>query len=170
MTDDEIWKDVVGYEGLYQVSSFGNVKSLKRKGVVEDKILTPYKTRAGYFRASLCKDVETQGYLVSRLVGFAFLEPPTDGCDTIDHKNRIKTDNRVENLRWANRFTQSQNRDRVLNAKHFCIFYDKNPQLVSHWGVQWRYDGENIKSKHFMSKELAEAFSETLDKTRLISI
>lgn len=166
---NEIWKDVVGYEGYYQVSNLGNVKSLKRKWVKEDKILAPHKNNQGYFCIDLNKDGKRQKYLISRLVGFAFLEP-VDGCDTIDHINRITTDNRVENLRWATNYMQGQNKDYVLNAKHICIYYSKRPNRVSHWRVQWRYDGENAKCKSFLTKEPAEAFAETLDKSRLISL
>ena len=178
MTDDEvefitidvscIWKDVVGYEGLYQVSNFGTVKSLKRKRRREDKNLKSSKDSNGYFRVNLCKDEKRQTFHIARLVGIAFLEP-VDGCPEIDHINRIKTDNRVENLRWADRIMQNQNQDRVLNAKHIYIFYDNRPDLVSHWKVKWRYEGENAKSKHCMTKQLAQAFAETLDKSRLVS-
>jgi hypothetical protein len=140
---------------------------LKRKGIIQERILKPNKNDEGYFRVSLCKDGKQQSCKIARLVGMAFLEPPADGCDEIDHINRDKSDNRVENLRWSNRFTQSQNRDYVLNAKYICIFYSNRPRLISHWAIQWRYDGAKQKTKHFMTKDLAIAFSETLDKTNL---
>jgi hypothetical protein len=166
---EELWKDIKDFEGMYMISNLGNVKSLKRKCVKEDKILKPGKDRCGYFFVILNKDGKGQTCKIHRLVGIAFLDP-VDSCKSIDHINRIKTDNRVENLRWADRTMQSQNRDYVFNAKHLYISYDKKPMIVSHWRVLWRYDGESQKNKYFLNKDLAEAFAETLDKTRLIPI
>jgi len=166
MTDDELWKDVVDYEGLYQISSFGRVKSLKRKGCKEDRILKPGDNDDGYFCVILCKDGKRKTCKIHRLVGTAFLEP-VDGCDTIDHKNRDRTDNRVENLRWANHATQAQNS--LYFANYICISY-KRPHRVSNWIVRWRYAGGKVKAKSFVTKELAKAFAETLDKTQLIPL
>jgi len=165
---EEIWKDIQDFEGMYMISNLGNVKSLKRKHVKEDKILKPGKNIHGYFQVLLCKDGKGKSCKIHRLIGTAFLEPPTDGCNEIDHKNRLKTDNRVENLRWADRTMQSQNRDYFAN--HICISYNKDPRRVSHWRIEWRYDGEKVKNKHFLTKDRAEAFSETLDKSRLIPL
>jgi hypothetical protein len=147
----------------------GQVKSLKRAWVKEDKILKLMKDKDGYFVVGLYKDRKIQMCKIARLVGFAFLEP-VDGCETIDHINRVKTDNRLENLQWANRITQSLNRDFVLVAKHITIYHDKNPRRISHWKVHYRYNSEKCKCKYFMTKDLAQAFSDILDKTRLIPL
>ena len=104
----EIWKPVVGYEGLYEVSSFGRVRSLKRtrKGKcesecgVKERLLKPSKHTKGYLVCGLSKDGKLKYFKVHRLVAVAFL-PNHDNKPEIDHINTDKTDNRVENLRWA---------------------------------------------------------------------
>lgn len=104
----EIWKPVVGYEGLYEVSSFGRVRSLKRtrKGKcesecgVKERLLKPSKHTKGYLVCGLSKDGKLKYFKVHRLVAVAFL-PNHDNKPEIDHINTDKTDNRVENLRWV---------------------------------------------------------------------
>ena len=106
----EIWKDVVGYEGFYQVSNQGRVKSLDRNikhknGRVyytKGKILKTYLQNGGYLIAHLNKNGKMKNCTVHRLVATAFIENPEEKAE-IDHINTIKTDNRVENLRWVTR-------------------------------------------------------------------
>lgn len=109
----EIWKDVKGYEGIYRVSNLGKVKSLKRKvniqsgsqRTVNEKILKNQLYSNGYNFVKLSKDHVSQPYSIHRLVGIAFIpNPQNKPC--INHKNGIKTDNRVENLEWV---TYSEN-------------------------------------------------------------
>jgi len=107
----EIWKDVVGYEGVYQVSSLGRVKSFQRYPVV-GRILKPGKTTAGYLQVVLCRDGEQQHKLVHRLVAEAFL-PRSPGNNEVNHKNGDKADNRVENLEWV---TSSENRKHAIET------------------------------------------------------
>ena len=97
---DEIWKDVVGFEGLYQVSNLGRVKSLNYKRTGKAKIMKPYKTKKGYLRIYLTKNNKIFRFRLHRLVAFAFLENPNN-FDQINHKNEIKTDCRVLNLEWC---------------------------------------------------------------------
>lgn len=102
----EIWKPIEGYEGLYEVSNLGRVRSTGNcnakgyKGKI--KILKPSKQGNGYLIVSLCKDNKKRTKLVHRLVGFAFI--PNDNPkykNTINHINEDKTDNRACNLEWC---------------------------------------------------------------------
>lgn len=90
---NEKWKPVKGYEGLYEVSNLGNVRSLRFGKVKVLKI----RPNSGYLLVDLRKDGKRKSLLVHRLVYTAFIGPITPGM-TVDHINGIKTDNRVENL------------------------------------------------------------------------
>lgn len=96
----EIWKTVKGYEGLYEVSNLGNVRSLDYHnwGVVRN--LTPVMDCHGYMRVCLCKNNKQRNGLVHRMVAQAFLENPLE-LPQINHINENKSDNRVENLEWC---------------------------------------------------------------------
>lgn len=110
--ENEIWKDVAGYEGHYQVSSIGRVKSLDR--TIQSKLigdfvkkgilLTPSK-RGKYLKVSLSKDSAIIQYSVHRIVATAFIDNPCNK-KCVNHINGIKHDNRVENLEWV---TYSEN-------------------------------------------------------------
>lgn len=162
---DEIWNDIVGYSGIYRVSDRGRVKSL---WYGNERILKLSTNKRGYVSVMLYKDGKSKTIPIHRLVGLTFLEP-VDGCKQIDHINRVRKDNRVENLRWANCKTQSLNRETVIHATRAYIVYADSFGLISRWRVSWKYDGEGVKCKHFMTKDLAEAFRDTLDKTKLVS-
>lgn len=110
----EIWKDVEGYEGMYQVSNTGRIKSLER--YFESAIGTQYHPEQikkpsekrhkgdsqGYLVTQLYKDNKAKNCYVHRLVAEAFLENP-DNKETVNHINGNKHDNRVENLEWCSR-------------------------------------------------------------------
>lgn len=98
---EEIWKDIEGFEGLYQVSNLGNVKSLPRN-TTKGKLLKPAKTRNGYLQVVLSKNGEAKRFYIHRLVAEAFL-PNEDELPEVDHINSDKTDNRVANLQWISR-------------------------------------------------------------------
>ena len=114
----EIWKPVVGYEGLYEVSSYGRVRSLDRidnnNHPLKGAILKPYISNSGYLLVGLYKQQKRDRKLLHRLVAEAFIPNP-DNKPEIDHINTIKTDNTVflnedgsinyekTNLRWTTR-------------------------------------------------------------------
>ena len=94
---EEIWKDIKGFEGLYQVSNLGRVKSLKRSYRVKEKILKPQMLNNGYYQIGLCKNSIRKFYLVHRLVYEAFNGQMPEGLQ-VNHINEVKTDNRLSNL------------------------------------------------------------------------
>lgn len=90
-----IWKDVVGYEGLYKVSNTGELYSF-----YTNKILSPTNQKSGYFNYTITKNKVKNVIGAHRIVALAFLENK-ENKPCVNHKNAIKKDNRVENLEWA---------------------------------------------------------------------
>ena len=87
----EFWKDIAGYESLYQVSSFGRVKSLK---FGKEKILKPGANNVNYLCVNLYKDKTSKCFLVHRLVAAAFIPNPDD-LPQVNHKDEDKSNNHV---------------------------------------------------------------------------
>lgn len=107
--EKEIWKPVLGYEGLYEVSNLGRVKSLPRMEVCgslirkrSGRILKP-DVRKGYERVTLCKDGKLQRIFVHRIVATAFIPNPNN-LPFINHKDETPSNNSVENLEWCDAF------------------------------------------------------------------
>lgn len=103
----ETWKDITGYEGLYQVSNYGRIKSLKRKKwngngyhIIEGKILKPTINNAGYYVVNLSKNGKKELVLVHRIVASEFLENENN-LPVINHKDGNKLNNHVDNLEWT---------------------------------------------------------------------
>ena len=93
----EIWKDISGFEGFYEISSYGRVRSVK-----SGRILSTSKCGGcrGYLSVCLSKNGKRYGKLVHRLVAEAFI-PEVEGLSEVNHKDEDKTNNRVENLEWC---------------------------------------------------------------------
>lgn len=103
----EVWRPVSGYEGLYEVSDQGRVKSLGRTIVtrngprkVRDRILKPKANNVGYIQVALYKDGKRREKLVHRLVAGEFCEKP-EGCDIANHLDSDITHNWASNLEWT---------------------------------------------------------------------
>lgn len=97
---EEIWKDIEGYEGFYQVSNFGNVKSLNYQGRGYSQNLALKKNCKGYYWVMLYKFGCKQPILVHRLVAEAFIENPNK-FKSVNHKDENPLNNRAENLEWC---------------------------------------------------------------------
>ena len=109
--ENEIWKPVIGYEGLYEVSNLGRIRSLaKKRGnvLLPPRIIKGKINSHGYYQHILVKEGQRKTISRHRIVAQAFIPNPDNKTD-IDHINTIRTDNRVENLRWATKKENSNN-------------------------------------------------------------
>lgn len=104
----EEWKDIEGYEGLYQVSSEGRIIGLKRGNIIK-----PIQHMNGYLFVNLHKSGSRTHASIHRLVAKAFITN-NDNKPCVGHKNTIKTDNRAENLYWC---TYEENNNHPLTKK-----------------------------------------------------
>lgn len=120
---EEIWKDIKGYEGLYQVSNLGNVKSFYNSNI---RLLKAGINSNKYFYVGLIKDKKRTFILIHRLVAITFI-PNTEKKPFVNHINGIKKDNRVENLEWC---TQQENVKHSWNIGTSKIS-DKQKELLS---------------------------------------
>jgi hypothetical protein len=105
MKSKSIWCDIPGYNGIYQVSEFGQVRSLDRmvgqkfKFQVKGKIMSLRRTKDGYLDVLLSKDGVYKRHYVHRLVAIVF-KPNPNNLERVTHKNSDKTNNHVDNLIW----------------------------------------------------------------------
>lgn len=109
----EIWKDIDGYEGIYQVSSLGRIKSFSM--VNKGKIRKPNVDRYGYVHVNLSKDGKVKNPTIHRLVAFAFLKEHAEN-KFINHKDGNKSNNSIENLEWCS------HKENISHAHGLCLY------------------------------------------------
>ena len=95
MIEIEEFRDIPGYEGVYEVSNLGRVKNVET-----GRILKPGKITTGYLQVNLCKNGTRRKALIHRLVAYAFLSNPKN-LPQVNHKDEDKTNNTVDNLEWC---------------------------------------------------------------------
>ncbi len=129
----EEYRKIEGYDN-YSVSNRGNVSDDKT-----GRIMSPSKNQYGYLEVNLHKEGKQKSYLIHRLVGLAFLENP-DNLLEIDHINQIKTDNRIENLRWCSRSNKCRNKKKRegTSSQFKGVCWDKK---TNKWTAQITLNG-----------------------------
>ena len=159
----EQWRDIAGYEGFYQVSDMGRVRSLTRTFLRSDGSTATYKGRVlvplgnPYHHVTLSKGNVASRVRIHRLVAQTFLPNP-DGLNCVDHINGIKTDNRAANLRWR---TSSENiryaaDNGLMHTKPYALYSDemKERMVADKRKAVIRDDGEVYPSITSAAKAL----------------
>lgn len=134
----EIWKDAIGYEGLYQISNIGNVKSLKFELIRE---LKKNKAKKGYLNVYFTKNKKVKGYQVHRLVALNFINNPFD-LKEVNHIDGNKENNHESNLEWVS--TRENSCHSRLNSK----------SSSKHIGVCFNKENNNWRSYIHFEKKL----------------
>lgn len=139
----EEWRDIKGYEQLYQVSNLGRIKSLERidcRGrLVKERIMKPTVLNTGYLQICLSKDCEQNRYTIHRLVAEAFIPNP-DRLTEVNHKDEDKSNNCVENLEFC---------DHSYNMNYGTGIQRRSKSLINHPSYsktvyQYTLDGEFV--------------------------
>lgn len=138
---EEIWKDIKGYEGLYQVSNLGRVKSLKRivfsklgkQQTIYERILKNKVHKNGYLEVNLNSNGIPKTTKVHRLVAEAFI-PNNNNYKEINHKDENKSNNIVENLEWCSSLYNAnygnRNKKMSISKSKSIIQYDLNNNFI----------------------------------------
>lgn len=133
----EIWKDIEGYEGLYQASNLGRVRSLSHDVLCKDgsvkhfcgKVLSFVQTRGGYLSIFLCKDGCPKSYRVNRVVAKLFVPNPHNKPH-VDHIDGCRTNNCATNLRWVTH-TENMNNPNTKYKKAKTVFQIKDGVVIN---------------------------------------
>lgn len=145
----EEWRDIPGYEGLYQVSDQGRVRNAKR--MLKP---TPAKNRGGYLNIGLVKNKERKYFRVHRLVWMAFVGPIPEGYE-INHINQNTADNRLENLNLLthnDNIRWSDGIERRAKAHYKPVFqYDMSGNLIREWESVKSIEDETGWKKGFIA-------------------
>ena len=152
---EEIWVDIKGYEGLYQVSNQGRVKRLYKNGKI--RILKPSLDNNGYLYVTLSKNNKPKIFKLHRLIAINFIPNP-ENKPCIDHINTIRTDNRVENLRWVTKKENSNNPLSKINISK------------SHTGFKHSDETKDKLSKSHKGKSKSKVSIDKMVKTKSIKV
>jgi hypothetical protein len=151
--------DIIGYEGIYKINRNGEIWSNYR-----NRLLKPHYSAYGYKRVSLSKNGKEKQYLIHRLIALNFIPNPYN-LEFIDHINRVRNDNRIENLRWISHRNNCINQASVDNRKGHIqqIKYIRKDGTITItfkvlYNLKGEYGDRNKKSKSFKTLEEAEEF------------
>ena len=155
----EIWKDIVGFEGLYQISNYGNVKSCKRlvnsksgsQRLVNEKLLSLGKDKDGYLMAILCQDATKKTVKIHRLVADAFIDK-INGKNLVNHIDSEKSNNLFSNLEWVSSLENNCHRKSKskYSSKYIGVSYHKRDKIFR---SSICFNGKNVYLGSFKKEE-----------------
>jgi len=155
----ERWRDVIGYEGIYQASNLGRVMRVAGgvQGATAGRILKPIKQSDGYLRVALCRDGKRKQVPVHRLVLEGHVGSAPSPKHEGNHKSGVRDDNRVENLEWVTRSENHKHAYRVLARDPVCVLGEAHglAKLTARKVCQIR---ELYASGNYTQRELGEMF------------
>lgn len=145
----EEWRQVKGYEGLYEISSFGRVKSLNYHQTGKEGILLPRKDKDGYFYINLYKDKKRTTKKVHRLVAEAFIPNP-ENLPCINHKGENPSKNFVWQLEWC-------------SVKYNCNFGTRNNRMINTRDINQSYNHRKPVLQYDLQGNLINEFSSIIE-------
>lgn len=172
----ELWKDIVGYEGVYQVSNYGNVRSLNYRGTGKVQLLKLANHRDGYKMVGLCKEGKQRHPKIHRLVAEAFLDTYREDW-VVHHKDDNRTNNHLENLECCPQaknmeYTKGQKRNikqlSEIDVQKIYLLYNANGysavQLSELFGVtkQQILNIANRKSRKLETRQVYDLLSQRI--------
>ena len=146
---DEIWRDIKNYEGLYQVSNLGRVKSLNYRHTGREQILKPIKYNNDYLRINLWKNNKMKTHTIHRIVAQTFLDNPNN-YPCINHIDENKTNNNITNLEWCtheynnNYGTRIQRTVESNSIPIYCLETNKIYKSAKECAKELKLSRENI--------------------------
>ena len=156
---EEIWKDIARYEGLYQASSKGRIRSLSHyarnnpnggQRLITGRILTPYKIPSGYLIVKLSKGEKREKISVHRLVALAFIDNRYN-LPEVNHIDGDKTNNNIENLEWV---THKENQNHMYDSR---LNKKAKPVECIEDGTTYRSIMEATRIKHISKRTIRMA-------------
>lgn len=168
-----IWKDIVGYEGIYEVSNDGQVRTHKDKKTYtkrhgerkwKQRILKEKNTKGRDARVDLWKNGKPKSFLVHRLVAYAFI-PEVEGKHSINHIDGNPRNNKVENLEWCNHLENNRHafENSLMNTNKHIILVDKKTEEKHEFISMARASTFLGKGKGYISGLLKRGKNETPD-------
>ena len=163
LQENEVAKHIIGYEGKYMITNLGRVWS-----IVKHKFNSIGNHTLGYKVVNLKVNGKQKTFLIHRLIAIHFIENPIPTeYNMVDHINRVKTDNRIDNLRWCNQSLNNRNMKKRKNtsSKFKGVILDKRDNK---WQSEIKINKvRKCLGRHFTEEEAAKAYNQYIIDNKL---